>query len=54
VIRSRYDKQWVAAAAPVLKYYTGRGLVARINASAPVEAVGRDVDSVIDRLDGRA
>ena len=54
VIRSRYDKQWVAAAAPVLEYYTGRGLVARINASAPVEAVGRDVDSAIDRLDGRA
>jgi adenylate kinase len=53
VVRSRYEKQWVAAAAPVLDYYTGRGLVARINASASVDAVARDVDSLINRLDGR-
>ena len=29
VIRARYEKQWVAAATPVLDYYTGQGLVAR-------------------------
>jgi adenylate kinase len=54
VVRTRYEKQWVAAASPVLEYYDGRGLVARIDASAPVDDVAREVDSVIDRLDGRA
>ena len=32
VVRARYEKQWVAAATPVLDYYTGRGLVERIDA----------------------
>lgn len=54
VVRARYEKQWVAAATPVLDYYTGRGLVERIDASAPRDKVARDVDSLIDRLDGRS
>jgi adenylate kinase family enzyme len=53
VIRARYEKQWVAAATPVLDYYTGQGLVARIDASVPREDVGRSVDALIDGLDGR-
>ncbi len=53
VIRARYEKQWVAAATPVLDYYTGQGLVARIDASVPREDVGRSVDALIDGLGGR-
>ena len=53
VIRARYEKQWVAAATPVLDYYTGQGLVARIDASVPREDVARSVDALIDGLDGR-
>ena len=52
MVRARYEKQWVAAAAPVLEYYTGRGLVERIDASKPRDEVARAVDSLIDRLDG--
>ena len=52
VVRARYEKQWVAAARPVLEYYTGRGLVERIDASKPRDEVARAVDSLIDRLDG--
>jgi adenylate kinase len=53
VVRARYEKQWVAAAAPVLDYYTSRGLVRRIDASRPKDVVGREVDELIDSLDGR-
>ena len=38
---------------PVLDYYTGQGLVARIDASVPREDVARSVDALIDGLDGR-
>jgi adenylate kinase len=54
VVRARYDKQWVTAAAPVLEYYSGRGLVERIDASRPRDEVGRAVDELIDRLGGGA
>jgi adenylate kinase len=54
VVRARYQKQWVEAAAPVLDYYGGRGLVERIDAAKPRGDVARDVDSLIDRLDGRS
>ena len=37
----------------VLDYYDGRGLVTRIDASAPRDDVARAVDSLIDGLDGR-
>ena len=52
VVRTRYEKQWVAAAAPVLRYYTSHGLVQRIDASRPKEVVAREVDALIDGLDG--
>ena len=52
VIRARYEKQWVAAATPVLDYYTGQGLVARIDASVPRERGGPQRRRAIDRLDG--
>jgi len=52
VVRARYEKQWVAAAAPVLEYYAGRGLVSRVDASADREEVARAVDGVIESLDG--
>jgi adenylate kinase len=52
VVRARYDKQWVDAAMPVLEYYTGHGLVRRIDASRPRDVVAREVDELIDGLDG--
>ena len=52
VVRARYEKQWVSAAAPVLDYYTGRGLVQRIDASGPKDDVAGAVDRLIDNLDG--
>ena len=54
VVRARYEKQWLTAAAPVLDYYTGRGLVERVDASAPRDDVAGEVDRLIDRLDGGA
>ena len=50
VVRARYQKQWVEAAAPVLDYYGGRGLVVRIDASLPREQVAAEVDQVIEGL----
>ncbi len=54
VVRARYEKQWVQAAAPVLEYYAGHGLVQRVDASVPKDEVAGAVDAVIDELDGRA
>jgi adenylate kinase len=54
VVRARYEKQWLTAAAPVLDYYASRGLVERIDASAPRDEVAGDVDRLIDGLDGGA
>ncbi|HYX84150.1 MAG TPA: adenylate kinase [Gaiellales bacterium] len=54
VIRVRYEKQWVDAAAPVLAYYESGGLVARVDAGETQDRVAAAVDAVIDRLDGRA
>ena len=54
VVRARYEKQWVSAAAPVLDYYSGRGLVQRVDASRSRDEVAGDVDGLIDGLDGRA
>jgi adenylate kinase len=54
VIRARYEKQWVDAAAPVLAYYESGGLVARVDAGETQDRVAAAVDAVIDRLDGRA
>jgi len=54
VVRARYEKQWVSAAAPVLDYYSGRGLVQRIDASKPRDEVAGEVDGLINGLDGHA
>ncbi len=54
VVRARYEKQWVSAAAPVLDYYSGRGLVQRIDASRPRDEVAGEVDGLINGLDGHA
>lgn len=51
VIRARYQKQWVAAAAPVLDYYRGRGLVDDIDASVPADRVAQVVDGLLDGLE---
>jgi adenylate kinase len=50
VIRARYQKQWVEAAAPVLDYYEGRDLVVFIDASAPRDVVAREIDDILDRF----
>ena len=52
VIRTRYDKQWVDAAAPVLRYYRGRGLVSDVDAAGSQAAVGAQVDAILARLNG--
>ncbi|HET7171713.1 MAG TPA: adenylate kinase [Gaiellales bacterium] len=54
VVRARYEKQWVSAAAPVLDYYSGRGLVQRIDASRPRDEVAGEVDGLINGLDAHA
>jgi hypothetical protein len=36
----------------VLEYYTSHGLVRRIDASRPRDVVAREVDELIDGLDG--
>jgi adenylate kinase len=52
VVRARYEKQWLEAAAPVLDYYSSHGLVHRLDASRPKDVVAREVDELIDGLDG--
>ena len=54
VVRARYQKQWVEAAAPVLDYYASHGLVQRVDASRPKDVVAHEVDALIERLDGGA
>jgi adenylate kinase len=51
VIRARYEKQWVKAAQPVLDYYRGKGLVDDIDASRTPDAVAREIDGLLDRLE---
>ena len=50
VIRSRYQKQWVEAAAPVLSYYRERGLVTDVDAGRPADQVAAEVDAIVLRL----
>jgi adenylate kinase len=52
VVRARYEKQWLDAAAPVLEYYVSHGLVRRIDAARPKDVVAHEVDELIDGLDG--
>ena len=50
VIRSRYQKQWVEAAAPVLSYYRERGLVTDVDAGKPADQVATEVDAIVLKL----
>jgi adenylate kinase len=51
VIRARYEKQWVQAAAPVLDYYRGRSLVDEVDAAQPPDTVAARVDRLLDGLE---
>jgi adenylate kinase len=51
VVRARYQKQWVQAAASVVAYYRSRGLVDDVDAAASPEVVGSEVDRLLDRLE---
>ena len=53
VIRTRFQKQWVAAAAPVIDYYRGHGLVAP-HRRRPCRASRwpAALDALLDGLDG--
>lgn len=50
VIRTRFRKQWVEAAAPVIEYYRGRGLVSNLDAAQSREQVSAEVDRLLDGL----
>jgi adenylate kinase len=50
VVRTRFRKQWVEAAAPVIAYYRGHGVVAELDAAQPVEDVARALDGLLDGL----
>jgi adenylate kinase len=50
VVRTRFRNQWVEAAAPVIAYYRGHGIVADLDAAQPVEDVARALDGLLDGL----
>lgn len=52
VVRTRFRKQWVAAAAPVIEYYRGHGLVSHLDAARPQEQVSAALDALLDSLAG--
>jgi adenylate kinase len=52
VVRTRFQKQWVEAAAPVIDYYRGRGLVSSLDAARPQEQVSASLDALLDSLAG--
>ncbi len=54
VVRTRYQKQWVDAAGPVLSYYEERGLVVFVDASLPRAEVDEEIDQVFARFDDEA
>ena len=54
VIRTRYQKQWVEAAKPVLDYYDAAGLVVFIDASGTQEQVSAQLDELFDSLGARS
>ncbi|MGN6380465.1 MAG: adenylate kinase [Gaiellales bacterium] len=51
VIRARFRKQWLEAAAPVVAYYRGRGLVDEIDAALTPAQVASTVDALLDGLE---
>jgi adenylate kinase len=52
VVRTRFQTQWVEAAAPVIEYYRGRGLVSNLDAARPQEQVAASLDALLDSLAG--
>jgi adenylate kinase len=52
VVRTRFQKQWVEAAAPVIDYYRGHGLVSNLDAARPQEQVSASLDALLDSLAG--
>jgi adenylate kinase len=54
VVRTRFRNQWVAAAAPVIDYYRGHGLVSHLDAARPQEQVSAALDALLDSLAGAA
>jgi adenylate kinase len=52
VVRTRFQTQWVEAAAPVIEYYRGRGLVSNLDAARPQEQVSASLDALLDSLAG--
>ena len=50
VIRARYRKQWLDAAAPVLVYYRGHRIVDEVDAAQTPEQVAAAVDALLDRV----
>jgi adenylate kinase len=52
VVRTRFRKQWVEAAAPVIAYYRGHGVVAELDAAQPVDEVAGALDGLLDGLAG--
>ena len=54
VVRTRFRKQWVEAAAVVIDYYRGHGLVSTLEASESPEQVSAALDSLLDSLGGGA
>jgi adenylate kinase len=54
VVRTRFQKQWVEAAAVVIDYYRDRGLVSSLDAARPQEQVSASLDALLDSLGGRS
>jgi adenylate kinase len=52
VVRTRFQTQWVEAAAPVIEYYRGRGLVSNLDAARRQEQVSASLDALLDSLAG--
>jgi adenylate kinase len=54
VVRTRFRKQWVEAATPVIAYYRGHGVVSSLDAALPREQVSVALDALLDSLGGAA
>ena len=52
VVRTRFQTQWVEAAAPVIEYYRGRGLVSNLDAARRQDQVAASLDALLDSLAG--
>jgi adenylate kinase len=50
VIRTRYQRQWVEAAGPVLDHYDANGLVVFLDASGSLTDVAAELDEILRRL----